>query len=337
VNYSVKIPVILILLTSLTGCLISCKKKPTSPFVTTAKVTDITETTATTAGNVTFDGNADITARGVCWGTSQDPTQDDNVLASGEGTGVFTCILTGLTQGTTYYVRAYATNSAGTSYGDLVSFKTLTKIITIDSIGPILFNPDITYETVSDIDGNIYKTVTIGTQTWMAENLKTTHLNDGTRAYPNWYEYNNVYKEIYGGYYTFKNIVETGKLCPSGWHIPTKDEFQVMIDYLGGEAIAGGKLKESGTTHWSSPNTGATNESGFTALPGGMLSWGGPFDPMNIKWAGLNYGGSFWATTTYQGFINLWAFVISYNSSMITNLGTYYGEEKMSVRCIKDK
>jgi uncharacterized protein (TIGR02145 family) len=332
-NHSVRMPVIIILSIILTLCLVSCKEKPilTPPILTTTEVTHISYTTATSGGNVTSDGNTNIFSRGVCWGTSQFPNLDDNKSPDGGGTGVFTSILTGLKEGTTYYVRAYATNSVGTAYGDQVSFKTL---ITIGSTSPILFNPDVTYGTVSDIDGNIYKTVTIGTQTWMAENLKTAHLNDSTRAYPNWYEYNNIYKEIYGGYYTFKNIVETGKLCPSGWHIPTKDEFQVMIDYLGGEAIAGGKLKESGTTHWSSPNTGATNESGFTALPGGMLSWGGPFDPMNIKWAGLNYGGSFWATTTYQG---LWVFVISYNSSMITNLGTYYDEEKMSVRCIKDK
>ncbi|MBI5010148.1 MAG: fibrobacter succinogenes major paralogous domain-containing protein, partial [Bacteroidia bacterium] len=137
---------------------------------------------------------------------------------------------------------------------------------------------------VSDIDGNVYQTVTIGTQVWMKENLKTTKLNDGI-ALPNVIDnaawaaltttgycwYNNdatTYKSTYGALYNWY-AVNTGKLCPIGWHVPSDDEWTLLTTFRGGYSVAGGKLKETGTLHWTSPNTGATNETGFTALPGG--------------------------------------------------------------------
>jgi uncharacterized protein (TIGR02145 family) len=141
--------------------------------------------------------------------------------------------------------------------------------------------------TVTDIDGNVYKTVTIGTQVWMAENLKTTKYKDGKKIplitknsesanppTPAYYWYDNdeaSYKKTYGALYNWYTV-NTGKLCPEGWHVPTEVEFNSLIAYLGGMSIAGGKLKEAGTAHWESPNIGATNETGFTALPGGERS-----------------------------------------------------------------
>jgi len=213
---------------------ISCKKDekkdetPVTPTVPTAGVpvlsttasNNIAQTTATCGGNITSDAGATITARGVCWSTGQTPTIIDNKTTDGTGIGVFTSSITGLTANTTYYARAYATNSNGTGYGSVISFKTLTSGAT---------------GTVTDADGNIYNTVTIGTQTWMVENLKVTKYNDGTAiplvtdntawsnlTTPGYCWYNNdaaTNKNTYGGLYNFYTV-NTGKLAPTGWHVP---------------------------------------------------------------------------------------------------------------------
>jgi len=153
--------------------------------------------------------------------------------------------------------------------------------------GPIIFNPSTTYGNMTDQDGNTYRTVIIGTQTWMAENLRTTRFNDGTSiplvtdnkewgylSTPGYCWCNNdpaTFKNIYGALYNWFSV-NTGKLAPTGWHVPTDEEWTILTNFLGGEAIAGGKMKEQGTSHWWSPNTGATNVSGFTTLPCGYRS-----------------------------------------------------------------
>jgi uncharacterized protein (TIGR02145 family) len=140
------------------------------------------------------------------------------------------------------------------------------------------------YSIIADIDGNVYNTITIGAQVWMKENLKATKLNDGTNipletnnaiwislTNPAYCLYNNdatSYKNIYGALYNWFTV-ETGKLCPTGWHVPSDAEWFNLIDFLGGESVAGGKLKGPGNTYWNSPNTGATDEYGFTGLPSG--------------------------------------------------------------------
>lgn len=138
----------------------------------------------------------------------------------------------------------------------------------------------------SDNDGNVYDTVVIGTQVWLAENLKTTKYNNGTAislitdnttwvgtttAAYSWYDNDPVNKDVYGALYNWY-AVDTKLLCPVGWHVPTFDEWTTMINYLGGENAAGAKLKETGTKYWSSPNDIATNETGFTARPSGGRS-----------------------------------------------------------------
>jgi uncharacterized protein (TIGR02145 family) len=235
----------------------------TLPTVTTGTTTPTSSTTASSGGNVTSDGGATVTARGVCWSTSQNPTISNSRTTNGSGTGTFTSSITGLSPNTTYYLRAYATNNEGTGYGNEVSFTTSDEII---------FNPSLTYGEVSDIDGNYYKTIQIGSQIWMAENLKTTRYNDGSNiplvtdntawsnlTTPGYCWYNNdaaTYKNVYGALYNWY-AVNTGKLCPSGWHVPSEYEWTLLVNYLGGVYAAGGKLKETGTTHWYSPNAGA--------------------------------------------------------------------------------
>jgi len=204
------------------------------------------------------------------------------------------------------------------------------------------FNPNITYGTMTDQDGNVYKTVTIGTQIWMAENLRTTKYNDGTAidnvidgdewanlktgAYCN---YNNLTgaKDIatYGRLYNWY-AVNTGKLAPVGWHIPSDAEWTQLVNYLGGEDSAGGKLKETGTLHWESPNTEATNETGFTALPGGYRDYHGTY--CNNR----EYG--YWWSTS-EIYNSAWRQIMSFHYGYFS--GNYFVKENgFSVRCVKD-
>jgi uncharacterized protein (TIGR02145 family) len=156
-------------------------------------------------------------------------------------------------------------------------------VLLIKNLGKSFIHLKEDNNTVKDIDGNVYRTVTIGTQVWMAEDLKTTHYNDGTPipyvtdhtewanlksgAYCwKWSDNNDESdKNIYGAFYNWYATAE--KLCPVGWHVPTDKDWETLVDFCGGWEIAGGKLKEVGTEHWESPNIGATNEFGFTALP----------------------------------------------------------------------
>ena len=194
---------------------------------------------------------------------------------------------------------------------------------------------------IKDQDGNNYKSVKIGNQTWMTENLKTTKFNDGTpipwvtdktawvslttSAYC-WYDNDSTYKNTYGALYN-RYTVNTGKLCPSGWHVSSDVEWSALVTFLGGEIVAGGKLKETGTTHWSSPNTEATNESGFTALPGGSRYTNGVF--FTIK----NLG--YWWSSTESNTLNGWYRSMNNRNSAVGR--NYYDSTNgFSVRCVKD-
>jgi uncharacterized protein (TIGR02145 family) len=195
------------------------------------------------------------------------------------------------------------------------------------------------YSTVTDIDGNVYKTVKIGNQIWMAENLKTTRYNDGTPI-PNvkdnneWSNlktgaycyYNNNYSNnaIYGTLYNWY-AVNTGKLAPKGWHVPSYSEWKTLMAYLGGEDIAGGKMKS--LTLWNSPNKDATNSSGFSGLPAGGRSSDGTFYY-------IGYNGYFWSST-YCDTNNPWLFYLNFNYSYIYAYSLTKGFGS-SVRCVKN-
>jgi uncharacterized protein (TIGR02145 family) len=292
------------------------------PTVTTTAVTDITQTTATSGGNVTSDGGATVTARGVCWNTSSNPTTANSYTTDGSGTGTFVSNITGLTGGTLYYVRAYATNSVGTSYGNELSFTTL-----------FICGDIVSYE------GKTYNTVQIGTQCWFKENLNVgTRINGSQDQLDNGikekYCYNNLESlcDVYGGLYQWNEMMQYSTtpgvqgICPTGWHLPTDAEWTTLTDYLGGEGVAGGKMKEAGTAHWSSPNTGATNSSGFTALPGGGLS-GGYF-------YGLFDYADFWSSTEYSS-ARAWTRGL-YFDYVFVGRPNYYKTNGFSARCVQD-
>lgn len=206
-----------------------------------------------------------------------------------------------------------------------------------------VFNSSVTYGTLTDQDGNIYKTVTIGTQTWMAENLRTTKYNDGT-AIPLVTDNIKWEKLTTGGYCNNQNTsniesiatygrlynwyaVNTGKLAPKGWHVPTDDELKTLTAFLGGGSKAGGKLKETGTLHWMSPNYGATNETGFTALPGGNRLNTGSFSY-------FGYSGYLWSTTE-KDTSNAWVTeMIFHDSDVGRDIVSKNGG--FSVRCVRD-
>jgi uncharacterized protein (TIGR02145 family) len=208
----------------------------------------------------------------------------------------------------------------------------------IKNIGKSFFSKKDNNNTVKDIDGNIYRTVTIGTQVWMAEDLKTTRYNDGTPI-PNitddtewtnlqtgaycWPNNDESNKTIYGALYNW--YATGGKLCPVGWHISTDKDWETLVDFCGGWEIAGGKLKEAGTAHWDSTNVESTNESGFTALPAGVRPRDGRFRFLKGNYVGYwcpPRCGDIRTFTTSRTWI--------YLTETVPNEG-------YCVRCVKDK
>jgi uncharacterized protein (TIGR02145 family) len=312
------------------------------PTLTTSTVTSITSTTSTSGGNVTGDGGATITARGVCWGTSPNPTTANSKTTGGTGTGTFVCSITGLTPGQLYYVRSYATNSLGTAYGNEVSFTTL------------LANQ------VSDFDGNVYTTIVIGTQTWMVENLKTTHYRNG-EPIPNvtyntiwsllstgafcWYGNDEAtFKNPYGALYNWYAVFDTRNIAPAGWHVPSDAEWTTMENFL----IANGYNYDGTTTGnkyakalasatgWNSySGTGVVgntdypskrNATGFTAYAGGYRSYAGEF------WNVGDYG-FWWSSDVY--FDNAWLRSMSFDGSGVGR-DCLLERDGFSVRLVKD-
>ena len=334
--------------------------KAQMPSVTTGDVSNISTTTADCSGNVTADGGAAVTARGVCWSTSQNPTTSDSKTTDGTGVGTYTSNITGLSLNTTYYVRAYATNSVGTAYGVQRTFKT-------QEINPV-------FGSFTDSrDGNQYVTVTLGKQVWMAENLAYlpsvskpysgswsspycyVYGYDGTsvataKATTNYTTYGVLYNwpaAMAGAASSDANPSNVKGICPSGWHLPSDAEWTQMENYL----IANGYNYDGTTTGdkiaislasangWSSsPNTGAIgndnaaydayrNKSGFTALPGGYRSHNGSF-------LGFGIGGLWWSST--QSTTNTaWDRRLDCNYSVVSRLGNSK-EFGFSVRCVRD-
>ena len=293
--------------------------------IETTPIINITETTATGGGNIKSDGGLPVTERGICWSNLSNPTIANDHTSDGKGNGAFVSNLTGLTPNKQYNVRAYATNNKGTVYGNQLSFSAGTE------------------GTVTDIDGNVYHTVKIGTQVWLVENLKVTHYNNGgeitwSTTDSAWMSMGVLKKGAYCAYNNDPNNAATygllynwftiaGNMCPTGWHVPTDAEWTALDDYL--LFHVGGKMKEAGTTHWASPNTGATNESGFTALPGSGRNYIDFMEPIGEV-------GYWWSSTAASDPNNAYYRKILYDDDfMYRNVPTWI-ESGLAVRCIKN-
>ncbi len=196
---------------------------------------------------------------------------------------------------------------------------------------------------LKDIDGNLYTTINVGNQVWMGQNLATTHYNDGSDiplvtdnslwnnlATPGYCFYDNdafnIMKNTYGALYNWYSV-NTGRLCPSGWHVPSEVEWSTLLTNLGGESIAAGGLKEAGTEHWHYPNTRATNETGFTALPGGSRN-------NNYNFQSIGHYGTWWSVSESDS-QNAYFHTMSYSSNNVTP-GIFLKTSGYSVRCLKD-
>jgi uncharacterized protein (TIGR02145 family) len=193
---------------------------------------------------------------------------------------------------------------------------------------------------VTDIDGNVYKTVKIGKQIWMAENLKVTHYRNGDEiinikdttswktSYSACCDYNNDVSNsvIYGKLYNWFAVVDNRNIAPKGWHVATHDEWTILTDYLGGEDNAGGKLKETGFLHWKDPNKGATNEIGFCALPGGYRSNDGDKYMTRTGW---------WWCSSEADDTNA-VYILIFDDQNFVLKYAMNKQAGMSVRCVKD-
>ncbi len=298
----------------------------TLPTVTTTEASFITTNSAVSGGNVTSDGGGTITARGVCWcvACGYPATILDSHTVDGSGIGSFTSNLTNLQGNADIWVRAYATNSAGTAYGELV------------------FVPTWAPNAVADFDGNLYSIVLICNQAWTKSNLNVTHYRNGDvipqvtdpTQWANlttgaWCYYNNDPSNgaVYGKLYNWYAVNDPRGLAPQGWHIPTDSEWTILTNCLGGESVAGGKMKELGTSHWTSPNTGATNESGFTGLPGGYHRNDGVYTGKNSY--------AYWWSSTEGDATGAWKRDANWNS-VILYRNNYSKKDGYSIRCKKD-
>ena len=302
------------------------------PCLVTTAVTNVTKTSASSGGSIVSDGGAPVLSRGVCWSAGGTPTTDGARTVDGAGAGSFASELTSLQADTWYDVRSYATNRVGTGYGNTVAFKTLL--------------PD--SGTVTDAEGHVYKTIRIGDRLWMAENLRATKYSNGdpipnvtdnaawaaldTPAYC-WYQNNSeVYGTVYGALYNWYAVdsLSNGNrsICPVGWHIPAEAEWTALTSALGELDVAGGQMKEAGTTHWSPPNTGATNSSGFTALPGGFRGYtNGAFNQVR------NFG-HWWSRTSADAAL-AWGEGLFYLEAAADH-STSNKKLGFSIRCVKD-
>lgn len=315
--------------------LLSCKKESGPPVALTEPAQSITNTTAHLTGSVNPNGLS--TSVRFEYGTTvtygQSVTAIEVSLTGSSATKV-NADLTGLISGEKYYFRICSENSKGIVYGEEQTFTT----------------------TVRDNDGNVYTPVKIGSQTWMKENLKATTYHDNTpinlvnnpaswyalsfasKAYC-WPDEKASNKDVFGALYTWSAALNGSNgsnnkpsgirgVCPDGWHVPNTAEWEELILFLGGGSYAGGKLKEIGTAHWLEPNSMATNESGFTALPAGMRSSTG-----SIVVPGQE--GNWWSSSIGSD-DEAFSVKLSYLWWTVTYKNVYSKDSGLSVRCVRD-
>lgn len=313
--------------------------------VTTGAVTNITTNSASCSGNVTAQDAASVTARGLCWSTSQNPTTEDSKTTNGTGTGTFSGALTGLAPNTTYYVRAYATRSEGTAYGEQRAFQTLEE-------------EELSGTFTDNRDGKTYRYVKIGSQYWMAENLaylpydlpfvapKTIWLSDSPLYYV--FDYNREYVEeakattnyqTYGVLYNWPAAMNGASssdanpsgvqgVCPSGWHLPSYAEWTEMLDWIdddSGESWQAAKLSAISWNGWDTY--------GFSARPGGLF-----YVDVDSGLSDFNDSYAIWWTSTEDDPFSTHEATSIYLSRYNTYVDSWRLNRAcgLSVRCIKD-
>ncbi len=323
------------------------------PTVLTLSVTDVKPSQATVTGNVTATGGVTSIVRGVCWSTAQSPTVNDLHTVDSAGTGIFTHHLTGLTPNTTYYVRAYATNSAGTAYGEQLNFTTPSPFYCgLDSL--------------TDYDGNIYHTVEIGQQCWMKENLRTTHYDDGTAipvgtvlsdSVPYRYAPNDSSANVptYGYLYNWAAVMHGDSssnanpsgvqgICPEGWHVPSYAEWVQLTNYVGGQNqyICDGDINNiakalAANTGWGSFSEQScevncyplsNNATGFAAFPAGSFNGSTSID--------YGYSTSLWSSTHFTDYGNSAACCFRIGHESYTQHHNILQQYCYSARCLLD-
>jgi len=409
----------------LISCL-SCEKKEVPTVKTVKAIFNDNEISIEATGKIVSYGGADVLSYGICMNQSNNPTiADTKVEYNGVGVSSFTGKFSDLEINATYYVRAYAVNSEGTGYGEVLEIKTSIKALVTTkeasavgldsatlngSVNPnnllsevwieygettsygskvIIANfngsaeipvkvkltslaagkvyyfvvkvknelgeisgSQMSFETygLKDIDGNLYHTVVINGRVWTKENLKTTHFNDGTSilnktANADWsavtgtaepaycyYDNNEANKNVFGVLYNWY-AASNQNIAPVGWHVPTADELEELIFYLGGQYVAGGKMKTTGTSIWESPNTDATNSSGFSAIPAGVR--GDRLDNQLGAFGDLYTDAAFWSCSEYNSSGRF--MFVSYNTAFVQTrmlVSKSYGH---SLRLIKDQ
>ena len=300
----------------------------TLPTVVTTNISNVTSNSAVSGGNVVSDGGSPVSDRGIVWSTIPNPTVSlSTITKNGNGLGIFSSTLNGLVSKSTYYARAYATNSVGTGYGNEISFTTsdITNVMGIPCSGT---------PTVKDIEGNIYNTVQIGTQCWTKENLRVSKYRDGSiipldesggtsgnSSAQIWSIRSTGARTVFGhnpanfallGYlYNWYAISDPKGLCPSAWHVPSDAEWTTLTTFLGGESVAGGKMKSISTTYWNLSNVAPTNESGFSTLPGGYRVNDGSFNNINLN-------AFLWSATELDK-NDAWHRYLNYNDNVFVN------------------
>ncbi len=312
------------------------------PIVITTDVTDITPNTAISGGTVTSVGASAVSSRGVVWSVTPSPTiNNTGITINGANQGNFISNLTNLLPNTTYYIRAYATNLQGTGYGEELSFTT----------EPLLYT---TGTGVNDVDGVHYNSVIVNGQEWTSSNLNVTKYTDGTPipqklTAATWaasttgawcyYAFQTSNGIVYGKLYNWYAIAGIWneasktdptlrkKLAPTGWHVSTTADWSSLSGFLGGATVAGGFIKEAGTSHWQSPNTGATNSTGISALPGGKCLPDGTF-------SGIGTIGNCWSSDEYNT-TNGWCSGIQNTTKNLTS-APIDKQNGFSVRLVKN-
>ncbi len=303
------------------------------PVIQSAELSEITYNSVISGGVISSDGGYEIISRGVCWDYFPDPTVEEFKTNDGAGIGSFVSKATGLSDETKYYLRAYATNVMGTGYGDAITFITKSSPCGKSAV------------LTDQRDGNSYLIIPIGNQCWMVSNLrylpKVTPASTGHHSTEHYYVYGYQGFDVeeakqsghYQNYGVLYNWPAAINACPDGWHLPDDDEWTVLTEYLGGASIAGRKLKSTRVMpdphpRWSTPEIDATNETGFSGLPGG-------FRTQNGRFYYLGFFANWWTSTDGPHGAAHNRYMLHYGKEIFPNyviktLG-------FNVRCIKDE